>query len=64
VQHGNALMMFLQITTRCPHLPQDKFLAGLHAQSPHSNLGYRGGVSGSTSFWPALQGCFEFFFGF
>ena len=22
-------------------------------QSPHSNLGYRGGVSGSTSFWPA-----------
>jgi hypothetical protein len=23
------------------------------AQSPHSNLGYRGGVSGSTSFWPA-----------
>jgi hypothetical protein len=23
------------------------------AQPPHSNLGYRGGVSGSTSFWPA-----------
>ena len=22
-------------------------------QSPHSNLGYRGGVSGYTSFWPA-----------
>jgi hypothetical protein len=25
----------------------------IRAQSPHSNLGYRGGVSGSTSFWPA-----------
>jgi hypothetical protein len=24
-----------------------------NAQSPHSNLCYRGGVSGSTSFWPA-----------